>query len=791
MMKIKLNIDGRDVAGQTGQTILEIARENGIGIPSLCHDERVEPCGACGICVVEAAGVPKLLRACSTQAAEGMNIQTNTPRVRDNRRAALELLLSDHTGDCRAPCMLACPAQTDCQGYVGLIANGAYDQAHELITAKIPLPASIGRVCPHPCETACRRAMVEEPISIAALKQYVGDLHLANQQKITGKGNSLATQIAASTGKRIAVVGGGPGGLSAAYFLRVKGHDLTVFDAMPHMGGMLRYGIPEYRLPKSLLQAEIDNIQQAGIAFRNNLQLGRDISLEQLRRDYDAVILAVGAWRSTGLRCPGEELEGVVGGIAFLLDVAVGNPFHGKRIAVVGGGNTAMDACRTAVRLGAETVCNVYRRTKNEMPAEEIEIREAEEEGVVFKNLRSPLEIVGENGRVKALRLQVMELGAPDASGRRSPVAVPGAEETIEVDTVISAIGQKPNVHGLEAVTLTKWGTIAAGEHSFLTNLPGVFALGDATNDGADIAVTAIGEAQRAAEMVDKFLSGAELDCEPAYLVKSEKTPADFADQEKHARVKMPHRDPAVRRKDFKEVNLGLSEEDARREARRCLECGCMDVFECKLLDYANQYRVNPSKYAGLTHRHAYKEGHPDIRRNAEKCVLCGLCVRVCEDVVGAAALGLVDRGFDTVVVPALDADLRDTDCVSCGQCAAVCPTGALTETQVCEKNVPLREDVIETVCPCCPAGCGLRLCHKGGLPLRALPAEGGLLCEQGRFGYVREIAKRRLEQPGPALEALIVRANEDLAARGAALYGDSDITVEDVLRGRVVLQKL
>ena len=730
MTAIKLTINNREAAGCEGRTILDIARANGIDIPNLCHDDRVETCGACGLCVVECEGTPKLLRACSTMAADGMVISTDTPKVRENRKATLELLLSDHCGDCRPPCALACPAQTDCQGYVGLIANGEYQEALKLVKDKVPLPASIGRVCPHPCEEACRRTLVEEPVSIAALKAFVGDIDL--------RGEAYTSDIAPDTGKKVAVIGGGPGGLTAAYFLRAQGHAVTIYDAMPAMGGMLRYGIPEYRLPKKVLQAEIDAIEKMGVEMRNNIKIGRDITLDELRDTHDAVIVAVGAWVSTGLRCPGEDLEGVVGGIDFLRDISKFD-FAGKKIAIVGGGNTAMDACRTAVRLGAGEVYNIYRRTKNEMPAEEIEIIEAEEEGVIFKNLTNPIEVVGEGGRVKAVRLQVMELGEPDASGRRSPVPVPGKEEYIGIDTMIVAIGQKTDTVGLEALEKTRWGTIIADERTFLTNLPGVFAVGDATNNGADIAITAIGEAKRAAEMIDKYLNGGQLTYTPEFLVKSEKAAEDFADKEKAPRAKMPHRCPETRRKDFLEINLGLQETEARREAMRCLECGCMDYFECKLIKYANQYQVKPEKYKGKAHHRCDTagDGHHFIHRNPDKCILCGLCVRVCDETVGAAAIGLVDRGFDTIVKPALDQDLREAGCIACGMCAAVCPTGAITGTQFLAKQVPLKEEYTETVCPHCEIGCKVKLARKGSLALRALPmGDDGLLCQKGRFGF-------------------------------------------------------
>ena len=740
MATIKLMIDGREITGTGGQTILDIVRANGMDVPTLCHDDRVEMYGSCGLCVVEAEGNPKLLRSCSTLAADGMVIRTNSQRIHQSRKAALELLLSDHTGDCRPPCTLACPAQTDCQGYVGLIANGAYDEAYALIKEKIPLPGSIGRVCPHPCEEACRRELIEEPISIAALKQFASDAQHA-------RGEIYTAEVPASTGKRVAIIGGGPGGLTAAYFLRTKGHDVTVYDAMPLMGGMLRYGIPEYRLPKKGLQEEIEAIEKMGVQFQNNVRIGQDMTLDDLRKNFDAVVIAIGAWTSTGLRCPGEDLDGVHGGIEFLWNITgITEKLLRRRVAIVGGGNTAMDACRTAVRSGASVVYNIYRRTRNEMPAEESEIDEAEEEGVIFKNLTNPIEIIGENGKVKSIRLQIMELGEPDASGRRSPVPVPGLEETIDVDTVIKAIGQKPNTLGFDDIEQTKWSTVIADERTFRTSMEGVFAVGDATNNGADIAVTAIGEAQRAAEMVNRYLCGEELTYEEPFLVKSEKTADDFAGYEKQARAKMPHRSASDRKKDFVAFRCGLSAEEAKREASRCLECGCMDFFECKLLRYAGQYRLKPEKYSGQTHHRIHEDDHPYIRRNPDKCILCGLCVRICEEVTGATALGFMERGFDTVVKPAFDADLRDTDCISCGQCVHVCPTGALTETMMIAKQVPLRENVTESVCAFCSSGCKTRLTSTGNALLRCLPSseKGALLCMKGRFGFgkIREIER-------------------------------------------------
>lgn len=749
MDKFRLNINGKEVTGLPGQTVLEVARENDIFIPTLCYDERTRIYGACGICMCEVEGNPKLCKACATEIAPGMVVRTNTERVIESRKTNLELLLSNHVGDCRPPCVLACPAHTDCQGYVGLIANGEYEAAIELVKDKIPLPASLGRVCPHPCEEKCRRGLIDEPVSIQWLKRFAADQDLMSEE-------AFIPECDDPTGKRVAVIGGGPMGLSAAYFLRQMGHDVTVFESMPKAGGMLRYGIPEYRLPKEVLDDEILTIEKMGVEIITDTKIGVDIPFETVRDDFDAVLLGIGAWVSTGVGCKGEDAEGVIGGIDFLRKVVRNEDIDlGEKVAIVGGGNTAMDACRTAVRLGAKEVYNIYRRTKDEMPADMVEIEEAEEEGVIFKNLTNPLEVIkDENGHVKEVVLQVMELGEPDESGRRRPVPVEGKTETIAIDNMILAIGQAVDASIFDC-DKTRKNAIAYDPETFMTSIPGVFAGGDCGNDKISIAVEAIADAKKASEVIDAYLAGETIRYEAPYFVERDDiTEKTFEDRERVCRPQMPQLSPEERRDNFSEVIPdGYSPEAAEAEAMRCLECGCHDYFECSLIDLAHQYDVDPERFKGEKHQMDYEDDHPFIVRDPNKCILCGLCVRVCDEVMGVGALGLVHRGFDTVVMPNMEKPLIQSGCVSCGQCVSVCPTGALQERTTMIKETPVATVETDTTCSYCSVGCSLKLESCGDMLIKANPdKEGavnqGLACGKGKWGFDCSMLEDKLEEP-------------------------------------------
>lgn len=724
-----IEINGIQLKHQNGRTILDMARQAGIDIPTLCHDERVKTYGACGLCVVEVEGMRNLVRACATEAAAGMKISTDNERVRHSRKLTLELLMSDHNGECRPPCTQACPAGTDCQGYVGLIANHHFKEALMLLKESHPLPLSIGLVCPHPCESACRRQLVESPIAIADLKAFAASQDLS-------QGQPYLPPLAEPSGKRVAVVGSGPAGLTAAYFLARSGHKVAIYEAMPQPGGMLRYGIPEYRLPKAWLDQEIELIKQLGVEIITATSIPADIDLPTLRQEFDAVFVGIGAWKSSRIGCTGDDHLAVIGGIDFLRQVNMQQEVRiGPRVAVIGGGNTAMDAARTAVRMGAAEAIVLYRRTRAEMPAADIEIAEAEEEGVVFRFLLAPEEIVSNGDKLQGIKMGQMKLGQADSSGRRSPVPT-GETEFIEADTIIAAIGQQVNAGGFEATGLNRWRSLDIDPETMSTALAGVFAGGDAVT-GPGTAIEAIAQGQRAARCIDRYLQGqVHHQRHSPYVAQKVVTAADYENCPRQPRVYPRHADAQLRRHDFRPVKQIFSIKEARAEAQRCLECGCLDYYECRLIAYAREYQVKPRRWEGEQRDLMPVEQHPFMIKDMNKCILCGLCVRVCDEVIGAAALGLVQRGFDTVVQPEMGLPWQDTSCIACGQCVALCPTGALVERNGEGKNIPLPLAPTVTTCSGCDWGCRQVVQGFHGMIAKVEPVKEGLLCAQGRFAW-------------------------------------------------------
>ncbi len=751
MSKVNIEVNGRSILAESSKSLLDSLLANDIFVPNLCNDPELEAYGGCGLCLVSIAGIPKPLRSCVVKPTEGMQVQTDTDEVIASRNVSLGLIAACHKGDCVAPCKRACPSNQDCQGYVGLIADGKYAQAIRLIKKDNPLPSSIGRVCPHPCEDACRREHAEGAVSICSLKRFAADFD--NSEYIP--------ECKEKTGKRVAIIGAGPSGLSAAYFLAREGVEVQLFEAMSKAGGMLRYGIPEYRLPGAVLDREIAAILAMGVKINYNQKLGRDFSLGSLKEKFDAVYAAVGAWKSSTLGCENDDLPNVLGGIDFLRAVSEGNaPDIGESVAVVGGGNTAMDTVRTAVRLGAKNVTLLYRRTREEMPAAEEEIEEAMEEGVNFLYLSAPVAVLQEGGKAVGLKVQKMQLGEPDASGRRRPVPVEGAVEDMYYDTVIAAIGQRVVPEGLEELSFNRWGTVQVNPSTFATSVEGVFAGGDAVNDGPGIAVAAIAHGKKAAFSIAAFLKGEKYTGEaPFYFEKSDEISEQIGEVDYIERTPANIAAPEKRKLDFSEVATTFSEEQAKKEASRCLECGCRALYDCRLLPLMQEY--NPLEViAGGEDKYLPEDkSNPFIVRDNNKCILCGLCVRVCKEFAGVEALGLHDRGFDTVVECAFSTPLAQSVCTSCGLCSSVCPVGALEDVRAFSKS-PALPTIKETVkCAFCPRRCEFEVYSYNGVVTKAIPAVRGESCSIGRYGLTlktnslwRSISGERLSKLSAAL---------------------------------------
>jgi len=746
--QIKINGIALDVA--VGTTILEAAAQAGIEIPAMCYDPRLKPYGACRMCLVEVAGARGPVAACTTPVRDGMDIATTSEEIEGLRRTALEFMLAEHYGDCVAPCHLACPAGIDIQGFIALIADGRNAESLRLIKEQMPFPATCGRVCPRFCETDCRRNIVDEPVGIMHLKRHVADIDLDQEEPYT-------PLVAPATGKTVGIIGGGPAGLTAAYYLAIAGHSVTVYEACPELGGMLRYAIPEYRLPKALLDREIATITKLCHEVKCDTKLGRDITLADLQAEHDAVIVAVGAASSQMIGVDGESLTGNYGGLDFLAKYTAGQapPITG-RVAVVGGGNTAIDCARTALRMGAAEVTIVYRRSRSEMPASLEEIEGAEEEGVKFRFLANPVSCGcrDQDGRMAALTCVEMALGEPDASGRRRPQPVPGSDFVMDVDTVIWATGQMLNPEGLSELDKARNGFIVTDDAS-QTNQSKVFATADCVT-GPTTVVEAVGAAHKTAVLVDAYLSGkpVELPAEPYNHTKgklSEVKLSEYESTEKIAREAVHHRAGEDRAHDFIEIDPGHRPEQALRESARCLSCGCQDVHDCLLRDYATDYGVRQP--AGLrVEPLPVQAEHELVVRDSNKCILCGSCVRICSEIQGASALGFVARGYKALVEPTLGRSLTDSPCESCQQCISACPTGALTPVVPLPKPGPFVLDKVRSVCPECSVGCELAVGTKAGLlvglesPLRSAVSEGNL-CKHGalllsRLGEAERVAR-------------------------------------------------
>jgi len=476
-----------------------------------------------------------------------------------------------------SPCKVECPAHINVQGYVNLAAKGKFREALELIKLSNPFPTITGRVCPHPCEPACSRKEIDAPVAINGIERYIGDLDLAADKR-------YMPRIKDQKEDKVAIVGSGPAGLSCAYYLAQEGYQVTIFESAPVLGGTLATGIPAYRLPPAIVEAEIQLIRDLGVTMVTGVEIGIDKTVGELREEgFKAFFIAVGTQECIYLGVEGEGLAGVTSGLEYLRQVNLGESVVlGENVAVIGGGNVAMDAARSARRLGSKNTFILYRRGYGEMPSRPEEVRECQEEGIAIHTLVQPVRFHGENGRVQAIECVKTRLTEPDESGRRRPEAVPGTEFTVEVDAVITALGQEADWACLThecACTLTEWGTMNVDALTLQSDDPDIFAGGDAVR-GPETVVEAIADGREAAVSIDRYIQGLDMRLGRRARLNPVQDPQTEV-YHPAARVQMPHLELEERVVGFGEVYQGFAEEMVAQEAQRCISCGACCVQAC------------------------------------------------------------------------------------------------------------------------------------------------------------------------------------------------------------------
>ncbi len=713
-MMVKLTIDGRQVAAAPGETVLEVAQREGIVIPALCHQPGMPAWGGCRLCLVELEGVDKLQAACTTWVNEGMVVKTDTERVRARRTSYVKMYLSDHNAYCEAPCTHACPTHVDIPGFLALLKEGELAAAAALVREELPFPGILGRICPAYCEPVCRRGEVDEPIAICALHRLLGD----------HEPTRLTT--APASGRRVAVVGAGPAGLSAAWFLTTRGHQVTLYDAEAKPGGQLRYVLPEFRLPEAVLDRELEPLWEAGTRFVGDSKLIHAKEEELLEAGFDAVIVSTGRsepstspdtdedWVQLAarvLRLPPQSLASVWQSLDFLRAGRSGHPpeLPGP-VVVLGSGLAALDTARTARRLGPGPV-RVIRLDGQVWDEADKEAAAAREEGVIL--------------------MTAAELGAASATGWEQGATLITAERRWVREEAGRTL--PPGASDLRA-------GLAVNPFTGRTACPGLFVTdavtGGATKEEADSAIHAVAAGKRVALAVDAWLRGEDLVRLEDRLAEYVRLPyleqlgkaAQLSELERRlgerspvwlkmginarpaSRARMPKTAIKTRLTSLQaEVEKGLSVAAARKEAERCLECECPSLGACELQRLGVEHGVIDNELArrGARVRTVSPQyEHPFIRRDMRRCIACGRCVRVCREIAGPACYDFTGRGFAIHIDTPYGEALQLADCISCGRCVTVCPTGALsfnervlTSFRVDETRCILCRQCVE-VCP-------------------------------------------------------------------------------------------
>ncbi len=746
MELIKIKINSQKFSVQKGALLLEAIQSVGFYVPTLCYlKEKASPSNPCGLCIVKIKG-EGLVRSCEYTIEKEIEVETENEEIKAIRRRILENLVSNHYGDCKAPCHTPCPGGLNIQGYIGFISKGDFKSALALIKEKLPLPAVVGRVCPRFCEPVCRRALVDQPLAINNLKRFVADYGLEYGE--------LPLELPSLGEKKVAVIGAGPAGLTCAYFLRLKGYRVTILDKEEEPGGLLRYGIPTFKLPREVARKEIDNILKLGIDFKGGKAWGKDFTLRDLLEDgFQAIFIAIGARKEKSFGFQGEELG--ESGFQFLYRFNKGEVdlenYKNKRVAILGCSYTAIELARVLRRLGCE-VFVYYPRSKVEAPIPLREIGYAEREGVNFIFVTAPWELrkKGEALEITLVRTTLTE--------KREIKLLPETAFSESFELIFKAWGEVPSDSFKEwgdlerAIETSSEGVIKVNPQTLETNLKGVFAGGDFIH-GSKTVIQAVASGRKAASSIAAFLEGLPLE-KTKITVKydfsrgkrAEEFDSNFLDMfSQKERAQLQERDPKERILDFEEVLIGLTKEAAIEEAKRCLKCGCLGIHKCDFREILIKEDVPVSK-ARKRMKYALQQKHPLIEVDLNKCIVCERCVRSCP--YSAIFFKVINKGKPTEHITFHFKE----NCVSCGHCVDTCPTGALTKKNLVVPYERKEAKAVKSVCSYCGVGCNLTVWVKNGTIFevtgRDLPPNYGKTCVKGRFGFEYYKSGERLTKP-------------------------------------------